>query len=91
MGQKIYILGHRLEFSGRLFLCLFPQQNISDTLRCSGFVFLNDVAIKIFGGVHAGVSQLLGHRDNIRTICQQDGGNGVAEGVGIDVGQIVAG
>lgn len=37
------------------------------------------------------MSQLLGHRDNIRTVCRQDGGNGVAEGMGIDVGQIVAG
>lgn len=49
------------------------------------------MGIEALGSVHGCVSQLLGHGNNIRSICQEDGGNGVAEGVGVDMGQIVAG
>lgn len=74
-----------------VFLCLFSEQHIGDTLGSLGFVLRNDVGIEALGSVHGCVSQLLGHGNNIRSICQEDGGNGVAEGVGVDMGQIVAG
>ena len=56
------------------FLCLLPEQNIRDTLRCLGLVFLNDVAVEILGGVHAGMAQLLGHRYNVCAVGQQHRG-----------------
>ena len=37
------------------------------------------------------MAQLLRHCDNIGTVCQEDGGHRVAERVGIDMGQAVAG
>ena len=72
-----------------VFLCLFSEQHIGDTLGSLGFVLLNDVGIEALGSVHGCVSQLLGHGNNIRSICQEDGGNGVAEGVGVDMGQSI--
>ena len=78
MGQKIDVLG------------LLTDQNISNTIRRLCFVFLDDVAVKILCGGYACVAQLLGHRNNIGSVCQEDRGHRVAEGVGIDMGQIVA-
>ena len=88
MGPKIYILGHRPDRRAA-FLCLLPEQHIRNTLRCLGFVFLNDVTVKVFCGVHAGVAQLLRYRDNIGTVGQKNRGHRVAEGVGVDMRQIV--
>ena len=90
MGQKIDILGHRLGLPRADFLCLLPEQYIRNTLRCLGLVLFDDVAVKIFRGVHAGMAQLLRYRYNVRTVCQKDRGHSVAESVGIDMGQIVA-
>ena len=53
------------------FLCLFPQQNIRNTFRCLGLVFFDNMAVKVFCGVHAGMTQLLRHCYNIGAICQQ--------------------
>ena len=71
-------------------LCLLTDQNISNTIRCLFLVFLDDVAVKILCGGYACVAQLLGHRDNIGSVCQEYGGHCVAEGVGIDMRQVVA-
>ena len=37
------------------------------------------------------MTELLGYCNNIRTICQEDGGHSMPESMGIDMGQIVAG
>lgn len=86
LGQKSVFLGHTVRVSGGIFLCLFSEQHIGDTRGSLGFVLLNDVGIEALGSVHGCVSQLLGHGNNIRSICQEDGGNGVPEGVGVDMG-----
>ena len=91
LGSKTEILGHTVRVSGRSFLCLFPEQNFGDTLGSLGFVFFDDVGIEALCGVHAGVAQLLGDSNNVRTVGQQDRGYRVPEGVGVDVGQAVAG
>lgn len=49
------------------------------------------MAVKVFCGGDAGVAQLLRHRYNIGTVCQEDGGHRVAEGVGVDMWQAMAG
>ena len=72
-------------------LCLLTDQNVSNTIRCLCLVFLDDVAVEILCGGYACVAQLLGHRNNIGSVCQEDRGHRVAEGVGIDMGQTVAG
>ena len=89
LGSKICFLGSHRPGFGRYFLFLFSEQHIGDTLGSLGFVLLNDVGIEALGSVHGCVSQLLGHGNNIRSICQEDGGNGVAEGVGVDMGQSI--
>ena len=89
MGQKTDILGHRLGLPWAEFLCLFPEQHIRNTLSCLGFVLFDDMAVKVFRGIHAGVAQLLRYRDNIGSICQEDRGHSMPERMGIDVWQIV--
>ena len=59
------------------FLCLLPEQNISNTLRCFCLVFFDDVGIEVLCCACAGVSQLSCHGDNIGSICQQDGSHGM--------------
>ena len=83
-------MGHSVRFLGRIFLCFFSEQNVSDTLGSLGLDLLDDVGVKAFCGVYVGVAQLLGDRDNICAICQQDRGYRVAESVGVDMGQAVA-
>ena len=72
-------------------LCLLSDQDISNTIRCLCLIFLNDVAVKILCGGDASMAQLLGYRNNIGSVCQEDRGHRVAEGVRIDMGQTVAG
>ena len=69
MGQKIAFLGHRPDLRAA-FLCLLPEQYISDAFGCLGLVFLYDVAIKILCGIHTGMSKLIGYCHNICAICQ---------------------
>ena len=75
---------------GQLFLCLFSQKNIRDTLGGFGFVLLDDMAVKALCCVYAGVPQLLGYRDNVRPVCQKDRGHGVPESVRIDMRQAMS-
>lgn len=79
-------MGQKNDVSG-----LFTNQNISDTIRRLCLVFLNDVAVEILCGGYAGMTQMLGHRNNIGSICQEDRVHRVAECVGIDMGQTAAG
>ena len=72
------------------FLCLFPEQYIRDTLRCLGFILFDNVAVEVLRGGYAGVAQLLRYGYNVCTVCQQDRGNSMPEGVRIDMGKIVA-
>lgn len=72
---------------GQLFSCLFAQKNIRDTLGGFGFVLLDDMAVKALCRVYAGVPQLLGYRDNVRSVCQKDRGHGVPESVRVDMRQ----
>lgn len=80
LGAKICFLGSHRPGFGRYFLCLFSEQHIGDTRGSLGFVLLNDVGIEALGSVHGCVSQLLGHGNNIRSICQEDGGGAEAAG-----------
>ena len=88
VALKTEILEHRPGSPG-VFLCLLSEQHIRNTLRCPGFIFFDDMAVEIFRCVHAGMTQLFRYRDNIRTVCQKDGGHSMPEGMRIDVGQIV--
>ena len=47
------------------------------------------MGVKAFGGGDACVAELLWHRDDICTICQEYWCHGMPESVGIDVGWIV--
>ena len=72
LGSKTEFLGHAVRVSGRSFLCLFPEQNLGDALGSLGLVLLDDVGIEALCGVHAGMTQLLGDGDNVRTVGQQN-------------------
>ena len=52
---KIIILEHRPGTPGG-FLCLFSEQHIRNTLRCSGLVLFDNMAVEAFCGVHAGMA-----------------------------------
>ena len=91
LGQKNRDFGSPSAHRRSGLLRLFPEQHVGNTFRRLCLVFLNDVGIKVFCGVHAGVPQLLGHRDDIGSVCQEDRGYRVAERMRIDVGQAVAG
>lgn len=71
------------------FLFRLAEQDVGDFHCGGGHVAFDDVAVVILCGRHAGVSQLLGDRYDIRSVGQQDRGQAVAEGVGINMGEII--
>ena len=72
-----------------VFLCLFAEQHVSDTLGSLGFVLLDYVRIEVLRGAGAGVAQLCGYGHDVGSVGQQYRGHRVPECVGIDVGQVV--
>ena len=68
----------------------FVEEKIFKHLGVLLVGLLHDVGIDVGGGGHLGMAQPLGDADAVHPAVIEHGGHGVAEGVGVDVGQAVA-
>ena len=68
---------------------LFSEQGVRDTFRCLLLVLFDDVGVEGLRRADVQVAELLGDGNDVGTVGDQHRGNGMPEGVGVDVREAV--
>lgn len=80
----------RLLISVFTLLLFIPEDGIRDAFRALGIGLADEVGVHILSSGNLSVSQPLGDTDGVSAGVVEDGCHGMAEFMGVDMGQIMA-